>query len=243
METWEEYRRDLERKDLERKDLERRDFERDDYQKDFERDRSRSQRLGWHRREKATSATAELEVAPPAVREPRAKLITSSHGRPEVRGEYQVDSARPFHRPALVEMRMLQRRLLCAVPDYLVKPLPSFLRTDIVDSRHEADLREIVDEMMASIPTEVIDAVFTWARARRARELVAMLREGAAANGEFHTFVVAPMVRLGREADDVDGIIGGEMRNQVGGFIDEVLPYLLLADAIADDGYRDPRLR
>jgi hypothetical protein len=146
----------------------------------------------------------------------------------------------PYEIEEMDELRAQQRRLLRSLPDEVVKPL-----TELDASKYmgrgplELRVRELA-ETMAEDPT-LIDLLTKVQRFQEAADLFNTLANGLAgqADGARLTSVITSVQT---EYNAVRAEVGNLHPHDVPRSFSGLAALLCWADALAEDGYRDPRL-
>ena len=165
-----------------------------------------------------------------------------------------LETSKPFLTQELLEQRREQRRFLAGLPDWLLENhSPVGLDIGPVLPAHaarvESSYRSYVDQMREKysatlaafasnrVSNEDLDAV-NYLRAWESS--LFDLGIITASNEFFPSMFEYFKVRIeGKVSGSVDPAIGASLSE----FLNEVIPALEMADALAEDGYRDPRIK
>lgn len=149
-----------------------------------------------------------------------------------------LDPLAPFVDDTLVSLRAVQRKRLADVPDWVIEGLrhgipPTELPLSEVGGRAERRIRELATaEMMGA--HEVFERA---GRAAAAAEVLAVMEQWVGrAGGDAALLVEAIMATLRLERDDMPRA-EEDLKPMA-----RMVVLLDLADRVATDGYRDPRL-
>ncbi len=149
-----------------------------------------------------------------------------------------IDPLAPFVDESLVELRTAQRKLLAAVPDWVIDGLLHGIpRTEPplsdVGGRAEYRIREMAREEMLGAH-EVLERA---GKAAAASEVLAVMTQWIKnAGGDAALLMQEVMATLRDELADMP-TAGEDLKS-----MSRMVVLLDLADRVATDGYRDPRL-
>lgn len=149
-----------------------------------------------------------------------------------------IDPLEPFVDEPLVALRAAQRKRLADIPDWVIDGLlhgipPTELPLSDVGGRAERRIRELATEAMIGGHDVFVRA----GKAAAAAEVLAVMSQWIkAAGGDAAALIEETMVTLSAELDDMPRAIE-DLRP-----LSRIVVLLDLADRVATDGYRDPRL-
>ncbi len=165
-----------------------------------------------------------------------------------------LETSKPFLTQELLEQRREQRCFLAGLPDWLLQdhsptgldvgpvlpPNPARVEAsyrryaDIVRERYSATLTQFASNRVSTEDLEAVSYLRAWESSLFDLGIITASNKFFPAMFDYFK-------------ERIDGKINGTVDPEIGAFLseflNEVIPALEMADALADDGYRDSRIK